>query len=156
MECDICGKAEGFIFCHFRFWIMDSPIGDWAEESVLGVLAHSAGVISKYQGNRHLPQADNLSAIDLWEHVTKICDSDDPMDLHISLEGRYHQKFLLHELADDAVATVCEVIVIERSDGIQLLLWKNRGEQHVNEIDLPKLTVDNAISTFIDWAKQQA
>ncbi|MES2758215.1 MAG: hypothetical protein V4693_12650 [Pseudomonadota bacterium] len=129
------------------------PIGDWNQEVVLGVLVYSAKVFMLYQGNRHLEQADRLSAELLWRHIDRFTHSDDPEDLKIGLEGRYRPRFLIHDIADDSVASAYEVVVVERADGCQRLLWKSRGGDVIQEIDLPKLTVDTTISSFLRWAE---
>jgi hypothetical protein len=153
IECEVRHKSDDFVFCNFRFWIAGNPIGDWSQEVVLGVLIHSAKVFMLYQGNRHLEQADRLSAELLWRHIDRFTHSDDPEDLKIGLEERYRPRFLIHDIADDSVATVCEVVVVDRADGIQRLLWKFRDSDNIQEATLPKLTVDNTVFNFIDWAE---
>jgi hypothetical protein len=136
-----------------RFWIAGESIGDWNEEATLGVLLHSASVIMRYKNCRHLHQADTMGTEELWRHVERFAYSDDADDLQIGVEERYRQRFLIHELADDSIASVCKVILVERADGIQRLLWQTGGSVEIHELILPKLTVDHAIRDFIYWAE---
>lgn len=156
IECKIRDAIDSFVYCNFRFWIAGEPIGDWDEAAVLGVLMHSADVYMRYQGNRCLDIANNMNTEQLWNHIDRVVKSDAPDDLYLSLEGRYRQRYLLHEIADDSVATVCKVIVVERSDGAQRLLWKSNGSTNIQEILLPKLTVDKTAGDFLYWAKTQS
>lgn len=153
IECEVRHRSDDFIFCNFRFWIAGNTIGDWSQEAVLGVLVHSANVFMLYRGNRHLEQADHLSTELLWRHIDRFTNSDDPEDLQIGLAERYRPRFLIHDIADDSVATVCEVIVVERADGTQRLLWKFRDSNNIHEATLPKLTVDYTVFDFIRWAE---
>lgn len=156
IECEVRDEIDSFVYCNFRFWVAGKPIGDWNEEAVLGVLMHSANVFMLYQGDRCLNIPNNMNAEQLWQHIDKVANSDDPDDLRISLEGRYRQRYLLHEISDDSVATVCEVFVVDRGDGMQRLLWKNKGDNNIQEMTLPKLTIDNTVSDFLRWAKSQS
>lgn len=155
VECEIRDVSDSFIYCNFRFWIAGVPIGDWNEELVLGVLMHAADVFMLYQGERCLDIPNNISAELLWQHIEKVANSDNPEDLRISLEGRYRQRYLLHDIAVDSVATMCKVIVIDRDDGMQRLLWKNKGDNNIQEMTLPELTVDKAVGDFLRWANSQ-
>ena len=153
IECKVRRSFENFIYCNFRFWIVGEPIGDWDEEVVLGVLMHSAKIFMLYQGDRHLEQADNMSTELLWRHITRFTHSDDLEDMLIGLDGHYRPRFLLHDIADDSVAKVCDVAVVERADGVQLLLWKSRGSKDIHEAILPELTVDKTVGNFLRWAE---
>lgn len=154
-ECEIRDAIDSFVYCNFRFWIAGEPIGDWSEEVVLGVLMHSANVFMLYQGDRCLNKSNNMNTEQLWQHVNKVANSDAQDDLRISLEGRYRQRYLLHEISDDSVATVCTIFIVDRNDGMQRLLWKNKGDSNIQEITLPKLTVDKAVDDFLRWANSQ-
>ncbi|OGB25877.1 MAG: hypothetical protein A3I66_00045 [Burkholderiales bacterium RIFCSPLOWO2_02_FULL_57_36] len=156
IECEIHHTFENFIYCNFRFWIAGEQIGDWSEESVLGVLIHSAKVFARYQGERYLEQAEGMSAMSLRNYIDRITTSDDPNDMQVSIEGHYRQRFLLHEIADDSVARDFEVMVVERADGAQRVLSKRRDGDDLQEKTLPKLTVDKAVAEFLLWAEQQA
>lgn len=153
IECEMCAASDSFVYCSFRCWIADEPIGDWDEEVALGVLIHSATVIMRYQNKRHLAQADSLTAEALWRNIDQFVNSENPVDLRVGLEGRYRQRFLLHQLADDSVATVCEVIVAERTNGLQRLLWKCIDSNEIREITLPELSIDRTIAKFLQWAE---
>lgn len=148
-------RIADFVYCNFRFWIAGEPIGDWDDELVLGVLVHSADIFLLYQGDRCLDIANNMDADLLWQHIEKVANSDDPEDLRLSLEGHYRQRYLLHEIATDSVASVCKIFVVERSDGIQRLLWKRKVDSNTQEIRLPQLSVDQVVTQFLEWAKEQ-
>lgn len=152
IECEIRDAVDSFVYCNFRFWIAGKPIGDWDEELVLGVLMNSAVVYMRYQGNRCLDIANNMNTEQLWNHIDRVVNSDDPDELHMSLECRYRQRYLLHEISDGSVATVCKVILVYRNDGMQRLLWKSKGANNIQEMTLPKLTVDKAVADFLHWA----
>lgn len=152
VECEVRETIDTFVYCNFRFWIVGEAIGDWQEDVVLGTLIHSADVFLLYQGDRGLDMAEGMSAQLLWQHINKVATSDDANNLRLSLEGRYRQRYLLHEIAPDSVATVCEVVVVERKDGLQRLLWKIRGGKDLQEMTLPSLTVDRAVGDFCKWA----
>ena len=154
IESEIRDAIDSFVYCKFRFWVAGNPIGDWNEEVVLGVLRHSANVLMRYQGDRCLDVASNMNTEQLWQHIDRIANSDDPDDLHISLEGRYRQRYLLHEISYESVGKVCKIIVVDRNDGYQRLLWKCNGDNEIQELTLPKLTVDNVVNEFLDWAEQ--
>lgn len=153
IECEVRDKFDSFVYCNFRIWIADGPIGNWDEEVVLGVVMYAAKVFAADRGNRHLNLADCMSAEELWRHIDRFANADDPSDLRMGLEERYRSRFFLHDIADDSLATVAEVMVVERTDGVQRLLWKTRDGSHVHEIAIPKLTVDQVISEFLDWAE---
>src|SRR5262245_60508085 len=137
IECEIRDIVDGFIYCNFRFWIQGNPIGDWNKEAVLGVLIHSANIIMEYQGNRYIVQVDTVDPNALWGYIDRISHSDDPDEMEMALEEHYGPRFLLHQLADDSVATVCKVIIVEHSNGIQRLLWKKIDSSDIQEIILP-------------------
>ena len=152
IECEIRDRSDSFTYCNFRFWIAGAPIGDWDEQTVLGVLVHSATVIMRYQSNRHLAQANSMNTGALWHHIDRFANSDDPEDQRIGLEERYRQRFLLHELADDSVGRKFEVIIVDCADGTQRLLWKSRNSNVVKEIRLPELSIDKIVGDFLLWA----
>lgn len=154
IECEVCDVIDTFVYCNFRFWVAGEPLGDWNMEVVLGVLMHSAEVFMRYKGNRYLELANSNNTEMIWKHINNVANSDDPEDLRISLEGGYRSRFLLHEIADDSVATVCKIIIVEQTDGVQRLLWQYKGSNDIQELILPKLTVDNAVTGFLGWAKQ--
>ncbi len=155
VECEIRDVSDSFIYCNFRFWIAGESIGDWDEDLVLGVLMHSADVFMLYQGDRCLDILSSMSAEQLWQHIEKVTTSDNSEDLRLSLEGRYRQRYLLHDIAVDSVATICKVIIVDRDDGMQRLLWKNNGDNNIQEMTLPKLTIDRAVGDFLRWANFQ-
>lgn len=156
IECEIRNSFNNFVYCNFRFWIAGNAIGDWSEEAVLGVLINSAKVFLLFQGDRHLEVSDSMSTKELWHHIARYSNSDDPNDLRIGLKERYRPRFLLHDIADDSIAKVCEMVVVERADGIQRLLWKNRSSNDIQETTLPPRTVDKTVADFLQWAEMVA
>lgn len=152
IECDVCDRFAGFVYCNFRFWLGGAPVGNWDEECVLGVLIQSADVFLKYQGNRHLAVADTVKSSMLWDHISEFTESGCADALSIGIEAHYRQRFLLHTIADDSVATMAHVVVVERADMVQRLLWCKHDDKIVNELLLEKGTVDGVIAKFLAWA----
>ena len=155
IECEIRDEVDTFIYCNLRFWIAGNPIGDWNKVAVLGVVIHSAKIFMLYSGSRYLEFKKSMTADSLWFHIDRFSKSDKPAELQISLEGRYRQRFLLHEIANDSVATEYEVIVVERLDDVQRLLWKSKSENDIHELNLPSVTVDTVIANFLHWAESR-
>jgi hypothetical protein len=155
VEWDVVSTFDNFVYGHFRFWIEGEPIGDWNEEAVLGVLIHSATVFLKFKGKRHLAAAECMNSEQLWCYVDRYSHSDDPVEMKIALEGNYRARFLVHEIADDSVATVCKIILVDQMNGDQRLLWKYNGSASVREIRCSKLVVDGVIEEFIRRADRE-
>ena len=143
----------GFNYGHFRFWIENEPIGAWDEEVVLGVLLQSAAVFLRFKGKRYLRQADYMTSVELWNYVDRYCNSDNPEEMQVALAGSYRARFLMHEISDDSVSTVCKAVLVEEITGAQRLLWKNNESKNVHEKKYTKLTVDGVIEGFIAQAK---
>lgn len=149
VEWDIVSTFEGFVYAHFRFWIAGEPIGDWNEEVVLGVLIHSAKAFLMFKGERHLPETDGMNSEELWSHIEHYCNSDDPFEMNTAIAGNYRLRFLVHEIADDSVAPLCSIIVVDQINGTQRLVWKRAGSTRIHEAKFSKLLVDEVIADFV-------
>lgn len=149
VEWVVVSTFEGFVYAHFRFWIAGEPIGDWNEEPVLGVLIHSSKAFLMFKGKRHLPETDGMSSEDLWSYIEHYSNSDDPREMQIAVEGNYRVRFLLHEIADDSVAPLCQIILVDQKNGDQRLLWKHVGSTQIQEEIYSKSVVDEVIENFV-------
>ena len=69
IECELRATIDTFYYCNFRFWIAGEPIGDWEEQSVLGVLMHSSDVFMRFQGARQSEVGNSMSSELLWQHI---------------------------------------------------------------------------------------
>jgi len=155
VECEIQNRFDSFVYCTFRFWIKGDPVGDWDEEVVLGVIVNAAHVFLRYENDRRLDNIDCSSSVLAWARINQISNSDDPEELRLSLERQYRQRYLLHEIADESVAPIAQVIVIDCSDGSQRILWKMREGIVIHEVVAPSLTVDRVLELFVQWAENR-
>lgn len=152
IEYEIRDRFGSFIYCNFRFWLGGIPVGDWDEECVLGVLIHSAVGFIEYRGNRHFIGGDLLEPQILWNRIKEFTDTGNDEMLWIGIEGQYRMRFLLHLIADDSLETVADVVVVDRADRMQRLLWCRLDDNIVNELILEKETVDDVVAKFIECA----
>ena len=152
IEWEVVDKFDEFVYGHFRFWIAGEPLGNWDGEAVLGVLIHSAIVFLKFKGDRHVSGSDSLGADELWTHIDYFSHSDDAEALNVALAGNYRVRFLLHELADDSVGTVCKIFLVDRMDGAQRILWRRSDSNQICEVTCPKTVVDEVVASFIEKA----
>lgn len=153
IEWVITNTYDNFDYGHFRFWIDGEPIGVWEEEVVIGVLVCSALVFSKFKGMRYLPSSDCMSSVELWEHIMSYSNSNHPDEMKTALDRNYRARFLMHEIGDDPVSSICRILLIEDSVGMQHLLWKFNNSTDVRELVCGKLEVDKIIEEFIEKAK---
>lgn len=153
IEFDVVDVYDNFAYCSFYFWVDGKKIGNSAEEAVLGVIIHSSKVFLRYEGKRKLAAADDMADSQLWNYLESHIYSDEPVEYAIALEGQYRIRFLLHDIADDSIGTVCKIMLVEQSDGFQRLLWKCNGSNLLRAIRLKPLVVDSVIKSFIEAAE---
>lgn len=152
IEYEIRDRFGNFVYCNFRFWLGGIPVGNWDEECVLGVLIHSAAGFIAYRGNRHFIGGDLLEPQILWNRIKEFTDTGNDAMLWIGIEGQYRMRFLLHLIADDPLEKVAHVVVVDRADGMQRLLWCRFDDNIVSELILEKETVDDVVAKFIECA----
>jgi hypothetical protein len=143
-------RADSFQFCGFRFWIAGHAVGDWGEDEVLGSLLHAAEVFHRYDGNRHFDGSRALHTSALIAVLEEITTSTDPGALQRSIEGRFRQRYLLHELAPVSVAPHFVVIAIDQEHGAQRVLCRDKDTNMSFDVVVPAHGVDTAVGRFID------
>src|SRR6202008_3287975 len=115
LECQITSTADSFIYCSFALWVDSLKLVVVEEESVLGVLINSSKVFLRYTGNRQYSGSTNLSGDELHKIIVSACHSDLPERLRESIEGRYRQRYLLHEIADDSIGVEYFITVVDEA-----------------------------------------
>jgi hypothetical protein len=115
----------------------------------MGVLLHSACVFLKFAGDRSLAASIGTPSKEIWDYITQVCTSDNPALLQLAIEGRFRQKYFLHEVSDESVGQHFQVMVVDLG-GFDRILWQSRVDQSkLHEVDVALGTVDDAISNFV-------
>jgi Immunity protein 42 len=151
IEYELLDRADTFVYGRFRFWIGGLAVGDWDEICTMGALLHSASVFLKFAGERRITAA-GASSREMWDYITQVSISDNPTLLHLAIEGRFRQRYLLSEVSDDSVGLHYQILVID-IDNHQKIMWQPLAESnHLREIDVASGTVDSVLSTFVNLA----
>lgn len=149
VEYEIVSRSGAFVYVRFRFWIGGYAVGDWDETCTLGVLVHSAIVFLQFAGDRSLVASCGTSSKEMWDYVKQVCSSDNPVLLQLSIEGRFRQRYFLHELSDDSVGQRFQVMLFN-IDGVERILWQPRAdESKLHEVNVAVGTVDNVVNNFV-------
>lgn len=156
IECQLQERIGSFQICNFRFWLGGFQLGNWNEESVLGVIVHSMQIFLRCRGNRHEEIADRLQAEELFERLYESAYDEDSEKWGVAVERQYRQRLHLEELGADSTGRDYCILMVEKANREQRVIWKKRNSSELHELTLPPLTVDQVVDEFIEWAEKRA
>lgn len=146
-ECAVTSRGE-FSYCEFGLWVNSQYLGSRGDEMTLGVLIHSSNVFLRYRGKRQFQGSGKLDKYSLISAIREACFPSNPLLIEASVEARYRQKHLLHELSDDLLATQYFIALVDEPSS-QRLVWTKEFCDEVFEMSLPGEFVDRAIEQLV-------
>lgn len=156
LECVITNRTEGYQFCHLRFFICNKEIGDFSEQTTLGVCLYNAEIFVKYRTERLELEANGLSASELFDIYYASLFDPEPQKYLAAMRKSYSSRFHLEEVGGESIREDFAILVVGVSMDRERVIVKKKadwigGSCDISETEFPSGTVDAVIQEFLIW-----
>lgn len=169
IECEVTDRVdERWSFGHFRMWSAGQSIGDYGDSADLrGCLNWLVDSVSG-AGARREPSLDDRSKDEIFRLVydpfmvtfpegVQFRDYEQPeeTDEMVTARSAYpdaRNRFHIDHVGMSSFSN-WSVILIERGDGAQRLLWRRIRDSEIGECVLGPNCFEAVASEFIEWAR---
>lgn len=139
LECELTERVQPFQFCHLRFFILGNVVGDYSAQTTLGVCLYNAEVFLRFREQRLVPDAEKLSASELFSTYYESCfDSRSPNSLSALLE-HFNARFHMEEIGGESVREEYAMLLVRQTDERERMVinrksdWK-AGQSSIGEV----------------------
>jgi len=153
-ECEWYPGSSG-PYVQFRFWVGNTPVGDWDDRISFVASAGYANVIRSTElDRRRLPFPDELPDVvfrDAYDAFFSLDYTTDPGVLPF-LRDRYH----LDDIGMGAIHDRFGLIVVVTTGGKERVIVKDlRKECIIADISVPLGFVESVLSEYVEWGKSR-
>lgn len=155
---------SGYIYCKFRFWARNIPVGNFEEiEKLLLIVSNLQLYLKDSVNNRQEVALDDLSSVEVFDLLFNSVFITIPKNTRImdtKIEPRkepqfdkIRQRFILDDIGGDSFMDYFNIVMFDKSDGYQRLIWRNLDEEEIiQEVLLLPNTFESVSKNFLDWA----
>lgn len=169
IECEVTVRFDArWTFGHFRMWAAGQSVGDYGDSADLrGCLNWLVDAVSSVDA-RCEPTLDDRSKVEVFQLVydpfmvaipkgVPFWDIEFPeeTDERVSARSAYPDAMNRFHLDHVGMSSFekWSVLLIERGDGGQRLLWRRISDTEIGECVLRPNCFEDVASEFIDWAR---
>lgn len=158
LECILSDRIQTFQYCRIRFFVRDSEIGDFSAQTTLGVCLHNAEIFLRFRGQRLVPEANVLSASELFViYYASLFDPKSPR-YRAALSENFSARFHIEEIGGESTREDYAIILIGVSKDRERIIIKNKSDWirksgEIYETEFSSGLVDSVVQEFLDWGK---
>lgn len=168
IECEITSRQdERWIYGHLRMWANENPIGDYEDSIDLRGCLNWLVDFVRYENVRCEPSLDIKSkeevfrllfdsfmltvpeGVGILEFVHK--ESKELMAARLAYP-QARERFHLDGVGMSSFSDKWNVILVEKSDRVQRLIWRNLKDMQIHEALLTPGKFEHVTAHFITWA----
>lgn len=153
-ECEWHSGSSG-PYVQFRYWVGDTPVGDWSDRiSFVASAGYASVIIGAEFDRRRSPFPDELPDVVFRDAYDAFFSYDYTTDggLVPYLRDRHH----LDDIGMGAVHDKYGLILVVTSSGKERVIAKDlRKEVIVADISVPLGFVESVLSEYVEWGKSR-
>jgi hypothetical protein len=166
IECTPTASLDSTVYGHFLFWAANSVLGDPEQEALLRACVTYLAQSLQFQGKRHEPEFDNLTAEQLFAVLYDsmmyypppgtlpaewLNDASAEEFRAPPYDWAARDRFHLDHVGMSSFADNIGIILVETFDGQQRLIWRNLNDWQVGEVILKRGQFEQTAHMFLDW-----
>ncbi len=151
-ECKWYPGAPG-PYVQFRYWVGNTPVGDWEDRISFVASAGYVGVIQRTElDRRRSPFDDDLPAVVFNDAYEAFFTADHASAPGVApyLRDRHH----LDDIGMGAVLDKYALILVVTTDGKERVIVKDlRSDLFVADVSVPLGFVESVLSEYVEWGQ---
>lgn len=168
IECEITYRYdETWTYGHIRMWADANPIGDYEDSTHLRACLNWLVDFLSYADVRCEPSLDNKSKEEVFRLLFDSCmltmpegvgilefvpEEAEELDAARLAYPQARERFHLDGVGMSSFSDKWNVILVEKSDRFQRLIWRNLKDMRIQEALLPPGCFEAVAAQFVTWA----
>ena len=167
IECEITFRQdESWTYGHIRMWADANPIGDYEDSTYLRACLNWLTNFHSYANVRCEPSLDNKSKEEVFRLLFDSCmltipegvgflefvpEESEELGAARLAYPQARERFHLDDVGMSSFYDKWNVILVEKSDRVQRLIWRNLKDMQIHEALLPPGRFEDVAAQFITW-----
>ena len=168
IECQVSRNLDNQPYINFRLWIDEKPIGDYEDEIPLfGCTSYLINFL-KFSETRYEADLENKSKEEVFDQIFNsviftfpegltmddlIRKNSELYKLTPAPYEKMEERFHLDPLGLSSFADKFNVILVEKKDRRQRLIWRNLFNLELHEKVLEPQSFESVAAQFLEWSK---